>query len=143
MQHEKQLRLEQMTVDVILAMRNEYLRNGASPLKAWDQIQDRLRSATRQSAGVKDWVTNLGRALNLPSPSKARCLAIDRLSTEVDDKTAQEWLDMVEAQHSFLIAKTMLLAEQRKHEREAEWNQRMNESIENQIVEEDLWNSAG
>jgi hypothetical protein len=70
-------------------------------------------------------------------------LAIDRLSTEVDDKTAQEWLDMVEAQHSFLIAKTMLLAEQRKHEREAEWNQRMNESIENQIVEEDLWNSAG
>lgn len=70
-------------------------------------------------------------------------MAIDRLEKAVDTESlANKWLDLVETEFSFLIAKTMLEAEKRKHEREAEWAARMEETEQKQINEEGLWNNV-
>lgn len=121
MQEETREKLRQQTVAVLLTVRNEYLSAGANPLKHWDQIQDRLRSAARTSADVPEWVTKLSRSLGLASPSRARCSATDTLAGTVRELAcAGAWLDLVEDEHGYLMAMTMLEADKRRAAREAE-----------------------
>ncbi len=60
-------RLRTLTVEVLLCYRAAYLKAGASPLKHWDQLQDRMRSAARRSQTPEEWATALSRGLQLPS----------------------------------------------------------------------------
>jgi len=49
-------------------------------------------------------------------------LATDRLTKTVTENTcATAWLDLVEDEHGYLIAKAQLAADARKREREADW----------------------
>lgn len=124
MDEKKRELLRQRTVSVLLAVRNEYLNAGANPLKHWDQIQDRLRAAARTSADVPGWITALSRSLNLTAPSRARCSATEALQSEASG-CASEWLDLVEAEHGYLMAMAMLEADKKRAaraaEKEAEW----------------------
>lgn len=105
------------TVAVLTAVRYEYLRGGANPLKHWDQIQDRMRAAARTSVSVPEWVTALARGLQLGAPDEVRTTAIARLDEAVGGE-AREWLDLVESEHAYLIALTRLRAQEAKAERE-------------------------
>lgn len=123
MSNELRERLRSETVDLLLTVRNQYLAAGASPLKHWDQIQTRLRSAARTSTNVPEWITALARSLGLPAPTKRRSLATDKLERTVGTHgCATQWLDLLEDEHGYLIAKCQLLADQRKNEKEAEWD---------------------
>lgn len=115
-------KLRSETIELLLAVRSQYLTAGASPLKHWDQLQSRLRSAARTSTSVPEWITALARSLGLPAPTKRRSLATDKLErTVATHGCAPQWLDMLEDEHGYLIAKCQLMADQRKHEREADW----------------------
>lgn len=120
MDESKRELLRRRTVNVLLAVRSEYLNAGANPLKHWDQIQDRLRTAARTSVDAPGWITALSRSLGLSAPSRARCLATDLLCGETAD-CASDWLDMVESEHGYLMALAMLEADKKRAEREAEW----------------------
>jgi len=106
------------TVAVILAVRAQYLAAGASPLKHWDQIQDRVRAAAATSRDVATWTTSLARSLGLGAPDSNRSSATSRLARVVEeDATSDRWLDLVEEEHAYLMALARLEAERRQEER--------------------------
>lgn len=108
-----------LTVDLLLDLRAQYLAGGANPLKHWDQLSTRLRSAARRASGVEDWHTMMCRSLQLESPSKNNCHSLIGLVREIDTpKKSQVWLDMLEQRWGLVIATARLTAEQRKEERE-------------------------
>lgn len=111
-------RLRALTVEVLLDLRAEYLASGASPLKHWTQLQDRMRAAARTTTSVPGWVTALARSLGLGAPTRARSgstLALQEAVTEA--ARPSRWLDLVEEEHAYLIALARLRAEQRKEQR--------------------------
>lgn len=102
-------------VALLLALRWEYLGTGASPLRHWDQLQDRVRAAARMACDVPSWVTCVSRGLQLGAPSPERAAATERVARLVGDRTSS-WLDAIEAEHGYLMA----LARLRVQERSAE-----------------------
>ncbi|MGE0493310.1 MAG: hypothetical protein AB7S38_29145 [Vulcanimicrobiota bacterium] len=115
MRDDQREEIEGRTVDLILAVRREYLAGGANPLKHWDQLQDRIRVAARTSTSVAEWVTTLSRSLGLAAPSNSRSLAISKLAETVGHVcTPDEWLDLVEREHSYLIAMGRLRVQEAK-----------------------------
>lgn len=113
--------LRQATVRLVLDVRREYLMCGASPLKAWDQIGDRMRAATRQSTGPEEWATRLCRSLQLGQPSSSTSHSMAALSVLLPDRRARgDWLDLIEREHAYVIALARLEAERRRDVREAE-----------------------
>lgn len=112
--------LRDLTVAVLLDLRAAYLMAGASPLKHWDQLQDRLRSAARQSATSSEWATAMMRSLGLSSPSVSLASSIDRLYEATDGHgIATLWLDMLEADFGLLMSMARLESEERKERRNA------------------------
>lgn len=100
------------TVQVILDARLMALRNGANPLKLWDQLQARMRAAVRTTTNAAEWATKFLRDLQIAAPSKdlSRSMAeLDRLTTG----KADGWLALVEREHGFLIASARIEAERR------------------------------
>jgi len=111
--------LRNQTIAVILACRSEYLAAGASPLKHWSQIQDRVRAAARQASSVPNWVTAVARTLGLGAPDAYRAEATGALHGTVQEHDcASRWLDLVEEEHGYLMAAARLEAEQRRERRE-------------------------
>lgn len=107
-----------VTVAVLLEMRAAYLASGGSPLKHWDQIQDRLRSAARQTSTSSEWATALMRSLGLSSPSVSLASSVDRLYEAVDGHgLADQWLDMLERDFGLLMSIARLESEERKAKR--------------------------
>jgi hypothetical protein len=111
-------RLHDVTVEMLLEMRAAYLAAGANPLKHWDQLQDRLRSSARTSAGVAEWSTAMARALRLPAPNSRYSDALVALDNAVDDVGTAEWLAMLDAEWGLLIALARACAERRKEARD-------------------------
>lgn len=110
-------KLQRLTVEVILELRRAYLASGASPLKHWEQLQDRVRMAAKTSASVADWVTNVSRNLGLGSPSNSLSSAIKLLELGVQETCyPEEWLDLVEDEYTFLIALCRLEVARRKQQ---------------------------
>lgn len=105
-------------VTLLLEMRAEYLANGANALKHWQQLQDRALLATRTSSRISEWVTTLGRELQLGNPSSSRSSATMALIAEVDADDG-EALDAIEDQLGVLMARARVEAERRRDEREA------------------------
>lgn len=112
--NEQREHLVRETVGLLLDLRRAYLQAGASPMKHWDQILDRMRASARTSSSVPEWVTGMSRALQLGSPSKALSSAIERLTIAVVEVGAATWLDLIEREHGYLMARARLESERRK-----------------------------
>lgn len=112
--------LTDLTVDVVMELRRSFLATGANPLSHWDQIESRLRAATRTSAGPEEWVTKLSRDLRLSAPSNSLSGAMEALTEEARRFGAARWLALVEREYAYMIAKARRLAEERRAERLAE-----------------------
>ena len=122
MTEEQREAAREATVQWMLAARAEYLKNGASALKHWDQIQDRMRAAARMSVDVSTWCTSVARGLQLGAPSDARAKATLALKTAVSDPMV--WLELVEEEHGYLMALARMQAEERKEKRKAAESER-------------------
>lgn len=110
--------LRNLTTLVVLDLRAAYLANGASPLKHWDQMLDRMRSATRTTSSVEEWHTAVSRGLQLGAPSSAACSTLSELVATVGPFRS-EWLDLVERESGYVIALARLEAEKRRDVRDA------------------------
>lgn len=110
-------RWREATTGVMLDLRSAYLRAGASPLKHWDQLLDRMRAAARTAASVEEWHTSMSRSLQLGAPSNSASSALADLRALVG-AARSEWLDMIEREHGLLIAMARLEAVRRKGERD-------------------------
>ena len=121
--------LRNLTVLVLLDLRAAYLAAGASPLRHWDQLLDRLRAAARTSAGVEEWHSAMCRSLQLPAPSSSACSALDELVMTVGPLRS-EWLDLLEREHGYLLAKSRLEAERRRDARDANAKGETGETME-------------
>lgn len=106
------------TVAVLLDLRAAYLANGASALKHWDQMLDRMRAAARTSASVEEWHTSMMRSLQLGAPSSGASSMLTTLVALVGPYRS-EWLDLIEREHGLLLAMARLEAERRRDVREA------------------------
>jgi len=109
-------RLRTLTVEVLLDARAAYLAGGANPLSHWDQLQARARSAARTSTCPEEWITGIRRRLALKeAPTLAGSRSARELADRVrDGRCAREWLDLVEAEHGYLIAVAQGIAEERR-----------------------------
>lgn len=101
------------TVMVLLDARRQALRNGASPLKLWDQLEARMLAATRTTDRPSEWATKLLRDLQIESPDKDSSRSISLL-VESTTGHAREWLDLVEREHGYMMALARLEAERRR-----------------------------
>jgi len=108
--------LRLLTVAVLMDLRAAYLAAGASPLKHWDQLLDRMRAATRTTASVEEWHTAISRSLQLGSPSNAASSSLDALVRAVGARRG-DWLDLVEREHGYLMAACRLEADRRRDAR--------------------------
>lgn len=112
--------LREATVSVILEVRRAYLANGASPLKHWEQIHGRVRSAARTTTSVEEWTTRLLRSLGIQSPGKSLSSEMVRLQHTVDEFGGpRAWLDLVGREHAYMMAMARIDAENRKAARAA------------------------
>lgn len=106
---------EHLTVALLLELRRAYLAAGASALKHWDQLQSRMLAAARTTDSVPEWLAAMCRSLQLGAPSSSTCSAASALQRAVvDGPGAAAWLDMVEREYSYLLAKARLEAERRR-----------------------------
>jgi len=105
--------LRAKTVSVVMGLRRLYLAGGASPLKHWDQITSRLRSAARRTSTVSAWATAMlkGLALNGPDSSISSDLVeLERMAREVGERT---WIRQLEGEYSLVIAEAQIEAQRR------------------------------
>lgn len=113
--------LRQKLVAVLLEVRGAYLRGGASPLKHWDQIRDRLRAAVRQSGTVEQMLTSLCRHLHLQAPSSSLSSKILALVAEVEALQCDAaYLQLVEEEEVYLLAEMRAQADDRREQRARE-----------------------
>ena len=110
-------RLETLSVEMILALRGAYLREqgGRPPMTYWTQIQDRIRSAARQTASASEWASLMQRRLQIGSLSKEDSRALVELVRFCDEHQAHsDFLATIERDHSLLMALVQLIVEERK-----------------------------
>lgn len=121
MSDERRSGQRQHTVALLVALRAEYLAAGASPLKHWDQLQDRVRIAARTSESAGQWVSALARSLGLGAPTKARSSATTTLCELVGDNKRDNaaFLDQVEEECGLLMALAVQEATRRRAARDA------------------------
>jgi len=101
----------------MLGARRLYLAEGANPLKHWEQLATRMRSAARRSCTVQEWLTSLLRSLGIANPDGALSADVMRLQAEVIKVGSSAWLDMVEREHAYIIAMCQVEAEERRARR--------------------------
>lgn len=105
------------TVDVLLAMRAQFLATGASALKHWDQLAEAMKSAVRRSSGPETWVSTMGARLRLESPSSDLSAKSVALVETVRRYDVRAWLALVESEGVYLLARARTLAEERREAR--------------------------
>ncbi len=111
--------LRDRTVDVLLELRSAYLRTSTpNILKHWDMLQDRTRAAAMSTSSVEEWVTHVSRSLRLGPPNPACSVTIGQLASAVRDrKAAREWLQLIEDEYGYLMAKAREISELKKKEK--------------------------
>lgn len=110
-------RLRTLTMEVVLALRAMYLQAFGSTvvLSHWTQIQDRMRSATRTTANVEEWVTDICKNLRLPAPSSLASSAVFELAAYVREHAgAGAWLDLIDREWGYIMAVSRETSEKRK-----------------------------
>ncbi len=109
--------LSDLTVDVVLALRGQYLATGANALGHWDDLANAMKSATRTSTGPEEWLTSMSRRLRIVSPSRELSQASEVLTEAVRRHDVRAWLALVEREHFAMIARARRLAEERREAR--------------------------
>lgn len=110
---QRKLEVRDVAVGVVLAIRSAYLDSGASILTHWDQIQDRMRAAARTSSSVEEWYTGLVRSLQLATLTKASSSEVIGL-VEIVGADRRAFLDLIEAEFGYIIAKARVTLERRR-----------------------------
>jgi len=118
MTDERESTLLHAMVQLVLALRAEYLRSGANALKHWDQIQARLLVAAKTSTSAGDFVTRIAERLQLEAPSKTRSGATVGLRIATEELRPVEWLEWVEDNVALIMASATLEADRRREARE-------------------------
>lgn len=90
------------TVTVMLHFRLWAIRHGASPLKVWEMLAERLRLATRQARTVQQWCSLVMRHFRIDTmdPESTRDM-LDLVTATTGETTA--WLGMVRDELPFLL----------------------------------------
>lgn len=113
-------RLRDVTRDVILQMRAQYLAGGGNALTHWDHIAARVKAAIQMRSTAATWGTEMMRTLRLGSPSRSLSSALVALKNEVDEAgRSREWRSVMLSEHSLVMAEARLEAEARRDAREA------------------------
>lgn len=109
------------TVAFLAQVRAAYLATpGASPLKHWDVLQERVRMAGRTSGTAREWATTLARALRLPAPSNLFSQALSALEDAVAGAGGDApWLEMLDREYTYVLAELRLWCDQKREAREA------------------------
>jgi len=110
-------RLETLAVELALALRSAYLseQGGRPPMNYWEQMENRMRAAARQTASASEWASLMQRRLqigNLPKGASSALIDLVRFCDEHQAHT--EFLDLVERDHGLLVALTRQIVEERK-----------------------------
>ena len=111
-------RLRSLTVDLVLALRAEYLHSGhGNVLKHWEQLETRMQAAARTSGSAEEFVTSYCNGLQLVGLGKPTSRALSELVDTVREMgCASEWLAMLDStggEISYIMALTRRSAEQR------------------------------
>lgn len=116
MDEKKRQRLLRATVEYLDAVRTAYLQTrGASPLKHWDMLLERVRLACRTSETVGEWVTALARGLRLEAPSSFLSSAQEVLCQAVGETGGPRgWLEWLESEYALVLAEVRLRVEARR-----------------------------
>lgn len=109
--------LTDLTVDVVLEVRKQYLATGANALRHWDQLTERMRAATRTTTGPEEWITKLLRDLQIGGPSSGLSSAAEALVEHARKYGVRAWLALVESEYAFMVARARRLAEERRDAR--------------------------
>lgn len=109
------------TVAFLAQVRATYLRTpGASPLKHWDVLQERVRMAGRTSSNVREWSTTLARVLRLPAPGSSLSVSLSALEDAVRAAGGDApWLEMLDREYAYVLAELRLWCDQKRDAREA------------------------
>lgn len=105
-------------VNLLLALRSEYLAAGANPLKHWDQLHERLRAAVVAAVSIPALVTALASSLKLQAPGSWRSSATVALADLATVAGIDEVLAVIEEEHAYLIALARVEAEERRERRQ-------------------------
>ena len=110
---EQREKLRTKTVEFLLDVRAAYLATpGCSPLKHWDQIQNRMLSAARRSANAEEWATSLLRGLQIPTLNSSGSSSLHDLCAAVKELSATfEWFDLIIREYGLIMATTRLAAD--------------------------------
>jgi hypothetical protein len=110
------------TVALVMALRAQYLAGGASPLKHWTQITERMRAAAATTSGPREWASVMLRKLGVQAPSRETSSAIERLvaAVEIPGVGDARFLALVDREWGYLIALARAEAEERQERRRAE-----------------------
>ena len=115
-----------LTVNLVLAVRAQYLAGGANAIDHWDQLATRMRVATRTTVSPEQWVSTLLRRLKINTPSVDTSRAADALAEACARTTAEGrgsggvlWLNHVDAEFAFILARCRVIAEERKAAKDA------------------------
>lgn len=100
-------------VNLVMELRSEYLRAGASALDHWDHLQSRLIFAVRTSESIEQAVTAYRMRLQLGAPSSSSSEAAVRL-VDAADADARQALELIESEVGLIMARARLEAERRK-----------------------------
>ena len=114
-------KMETLTVEVLLSYRQQAMMTSAfNPLKFWEQLQDRVRMATRKSTSPEEWATDLARSLKLGSPIASTCSALTELVSFLNENNlVSDWLTKLESEYMYLIALTRSIDEKRREAKKA------------------------
>ena len=110
-------RLESLTVEFVLSLRIEYLReqDGRPPMNYYEQLQNRMRGAAPQTTSASEWASLMQRRLQIGSLSKDASRGLIDLVRFCDEHQAHgEFLTAIERDHALLIALVQLIVDERK-----------------------------
>lgn len=111
--------LESRIVEVIVAMRDAYLREqgGRPPMDYWTRIEQRVRRSAAAAANMGEWVSSLQRSLQIPGLASSASSEVLELIQYCDDNEANdEALRMCERQFAKLTAIARRIIEERKQQ---------------------------
>lgn len=84
--------LRSRLVELVVAVRRQYLSSGGKPLSHWDDIDARLRLALRTTGTLEALVERWLRDLRIPTPDSSVSLALCRLRDEVELQREAGWV---------------------------------------------------
>jgi hypothetical protein len=108
--------LRAITVDVLDHVARLAIRHGVKPMKLWDMVQTRMRSAARRSGNAEQWCSHLLRGMLVTTPDAAASYAIDSLVAAVgpDAIVRREWLQLIQLEGTYLLARLRVRREDKK-----------------------------